>query len=150
MLDPGTTKNGEGRTIYMTAALRVLLEDQRKAVDALKANGTIIPAVFHRNGRPIRGFYKAWRTACTTAGCPGRLLHDFRRTAVRNFVRAGIPERVAMAMSGHKTRSVFDRYDIVSPGDLQAAADTLNRAAGTITGTIEDAANVEAIDGRRK
>jgi integrase-like protein len=77
-------------------------------------------------GKRITTFIKAFRAACTKAGCPGRIPHDLRRTAVRNLVRAGIPERVAMQMTGHKMRSVFERYNIVSECDLVHAAKKLN------------------------
>ena len=75
------------------------------------------------------GFNKAWRRARVATGCPGRIPHDFRRTAVRTLVRAGVPERVAMQLTGHKTRSVFDRYHIVSGGDLRDAARRLDTYA---------------------
>jgi integrase len=136
-LDPGKTKNGEGRTFPMTRDLRELLDQQRTLTENFQRRRRVVcPHVFHRAGQPIKSFRAAFRTACTEAGCPGRVLHDFRRTAVRNLVRAGIPERVAMQMTGHKTRSVFERYNIVSAGDLREAAKRLDAVTGTISGTI--------------
>ena len=137
-LDPGKTKNSEGRTFPMTRELRDVLHQQRAITENLQRQLKVVcPSVFHRSGRPIKSFRSAFRTACAEAGCPGRILHDFRRTAVRNLVRAGIPERVAMQMAGHKTRSVFERYNIVSAGDLREAAKRLDAVTGTISGTIE-------------
>lgn len=95
-LDPGATKNRQGRTFPMTAELRALVDRQHAITDNLRRDGTICPHVFHRRGKPIRSFRAAFSAACREAGCPGRLLHDLRRTAVRNLVRAGIAERVAM------------------------------------------------------
>ena len=73
---------------------------------------------------------RTWRTACKNAGCPGMLRHDFRRTAVRNMVNLGVSEKVAMTVTGHKTRAVFDRYHIVSPSDLQDVARRLAEKSG--------------------
>jgi integrase len=124
-LDPGTTKNGDGRVFTFTVELRELLKKLCVEHDALKKQGTIGRFVFHRDGTPnlrIKSLRKPWATACKKAGVPGRLFHDLRRSAARNFVRAGIPERTAMDLLGHKTRSIFDRYNIVNDGDRRDAA----------------------------
>ncbi|MBI3799963.1 MAG: tyrosine-type recombinase/integrase [Deltaproteobacteria bacterium] len=84
--------------------------------------------VFHDYGHRIVNYYKRWHQACQEAGLSGKIPHDFRRTAVRNMVRVGIPERVAMQMAGHKAHFVFDRYHIDSDGELQEAARRLETA----------------------
>ncbi len=130
-LDSGTTKERFGRVFPFTIELRTLFTEQRSYTDKIQMEkGIVIPWVFHRNrGQRIRSFRGAWATACKRAGLPGRIPHDFRRTAVRNLVRAGVPERVAMQLTGHRTRAVFDRYNIVSEGDLKAAATQLDKVA---------------------
>lgn len=129
-LNPGETKNDNARTLYLDDMLL-------KEMHLLFAKRHLgCPYVFQRDGKPIRDFRDAWDTACIKAGlwemekdkdgkdvkAPTKLFHDFRRTAVRNMVRSGTPEGVAMKISGHKTRSVFDRYNIVSDNDLRLAA----------------------------
>ena len=141
-LDPGETKNEEGRTLYLDGELM----EQMKSLFTNRQLGCSY--VFHRNGEPIRDFRGSWETACIKAGLyevlkddggrpavikdkkgneevvkvPTKIFHDFRRTAIRDMVRSGVPERVAMKISGHRTRSVFDRYNIVSDQDLKEAA----------------------------
>jgi integrase len=132
-LEDGTTKNGEGRIFFLTAELKAMLEEQDRR---RRATGHIIPWVFFRmvaQGRggekkpePITTFTKAWQAACIAAGCPGRIPHDFRRTAVRNLDRAGIPRSVAMRMVGHKTEAIYRRYRIVDEQDLKDAAARLD------------------------
>ena len=133
-LEPGTTKTGEGRVFPFTADLRALLERRRAVTRARERElGRLVPHVFTRaNGEPLGTFNKAWATACRAAGVPGRVLHDFRRTAVRNLVRAGVPERVAMQMVGWKSRQMLDRYHIVSAGDLIEAARKLDAARSRV------------------
>ncbi len=115
-LEGSQTKNGSARAFTLTSDARYLmfaLIEGKKPEDS----------VFTRpDGSPIGDFRKLWANVCERAGVPGLLIHDLRRTAVRNMVRSGVSDNIAMAISGHKTRSVFDRYDIVSEADLDAAA----------------------------
>jgi len=110
-----TSKNDEPRVFpfHNYPALRELLEAQRERTRELeRKTGCIVPTVFHRGGRPIQTFGAAWRGACKRAGVAGRLVHDLRRTAVRALERAGVPRSTAMALTGHKTASVYARYAI--------------------------------------
>jgi len=132
-LEPRTTKNKGGRTVAYREIdeLREVIEAQWQRHLALRLEGTICPWVFeHKGGRPIKSYRRSWLTACRRAGVPGRVPHDFRRTAVRNLERAGVPRKVAMAMVGHKTESVYRRYDIVTESDLHDAAAKLNVGQG--------------------
>ncbi len=83
------------------------------------------PYVFHNHGRFIVDFRKAWRSATKRAGLVGTLFHDLHRSAVRHMREAGIPENVAMQIAGHKTRAVFERYNIVSERDIKQAAEKM-------------------------
>jgi integrase len=122
-LEPGTTKNREGRTFYLTPELRACLEGQKAATVALqRQTGRIVPWVFHRGGEPIRCLRGARAGACRRAGLPGGIPHDFRRTAVRNLERAGVPRSTAMAMVGHKTEAIYRRYAIVDGTMLKEGA----------------------------
>jgi integrase len=137
-LEPGMTKNRHGRTFDYSEVpeVKTVIDAQWAEHEGLRLAGRLCPLVFHRNGRQIRSFRHAWEAACMAAACPGRLIHDLRRTAVRNLVRAGVPERTAMTISGHKTRSVLDRYDIVSEADIREAGRRLSTLTGTVSGTV--------------
>ena len=122
-LEPGETKNGEGRNFPLTPELREVLAEQIEKTRRIEQKtGRIIPSLFHRDGNPIRDFRGAWASACKSAGVPKRIPHDFRRTAVRNLERAGVPRSAAMAMVGHRTESIYRRYAIVDEAMLKEGA----------------------------
>ena len=140
-LDVGSTKNDDGRAVSLSPDLQAEITAQIERVRALELKtGRVIPYLFPHfqnsnrvvAGDRLRDFNLAWRNSCDRAGYPGTLRHDLRWTAVRNLVNAGLSERVAMTVTGHKTRSVFDRYHIVSPADLQDAARKLAAHRPTI------------------
>jgi integrase len=129
-LPPELSKNKKGRLLPLTGELAAIIKraKARRRLDC--------PYIFHHNGKPIGSFRKAWKTACVAVG-PGRfvkndkgekkyegiIVHDLRRSCVRHLIQAGVGEKLAMQLTGHKTRSVFDRYHIVSDADLQEASE---------------------------
>lgn len=157
-LEPGTTKNDEGREFAFTRDLEEALRVQRAYSDRVEHDRAMVCRwVFHRKGKRIRTWRRRWLTALLTVGLAHReahedgtpnprgtiiahvVPHDFRRTAIRNLARAGVAEAVAMKMCGHETRSVFDRYNIVTGDDMRNAAaklDAATAAAGTVPGTV--------------
>ena len=118
-LSPARSKTLVGRILPMSQPIAEALARRRARRDPDS------PLVFHRDGIPIRRWRTAWRTACQAAGVPTRFLHDCRRTAARNLIRASVPERVAMLLTGHKTRAIFDRYNIINEQELLEAGDQL-------------------------
>lgn len=118
-LEPGTTKNKDGREVTMTATVHHLLV---QCVEGKSGDN----AVFTRlDGKPVKDFRDIWAKATEAAGVPGLLFHDLRRTAARNLRRAGIAEGVIMKIGGWRTRSVFERYAIVSQSDISDALEKL-------------------------
>jgi len=134
-LEPGRTKNDDGRVFPFTDTVRALLDELWNEHEALQKAGTICPYVFHRNGRRIKSLRKSWALACEAAGHPGKLVHDLRRSAVRNMERAGLSRSVAMQLTGHKTEAVYRRYAITSEADLREGVDRLNGAIASRGGT---------------
>jgi len=124
------SKNRQPRTIPFVGALADLIERRWQARTFTRRDGTtgLAEHVFHRRGKPIRGFRDAWQKACTAAGHPGLLFHDLRRSAVRNLTAAGVDQAVAMRITGHKTVSVFQRYRIVADDDVRAALERTEQA----------------------
>lgn len=153
-LKVGETKNSEARTVYLDKELKAMFQSKW---DNKMQNSVAIQFVFPSpiGSGKIVNFRRAWNAACRKLGLgygyklsekytqkwqgklpAGPMFHDFRRTAIRNMIRAGTPEKVAMMISGHKTRSVFDRYNIVNDADLKLATQRQEAYLKTQMGTI--------------
>ena len=118
------SKNKEPRLLPLIGELSEIIERRWRARAIQKPDGstTLAEFVFHQgDGRPVGEFRKSWKSACKKAGTPGLLVHDLRRSAVRNFDREGIGQAVAMKITGHKTLSVYQRYRIVDESDMRDA-----------------------------
>lgn len=121
-LDPGTTKNREGREVTIESG--TLLQLLRHCVEGKRPENH----VFTRGNKPIRDFRRSWEKLCASAGVPALLFHDLRRSAARNLRAAGVPEEIIMRISGWKTSNVFKRYAIVDKTDVRVALKQLERA----------------------
>jgi integrase len=154
-LNAQDTKTDTPRVLYLTGdLLRVLATWKERCESKWPA----CPWICHYGGVRLERLRRSWRTACTRVGLgqmvfdpekgrrvwEGKIPHDFRRTAIRNVLRAGVPEKIAMAISGHKTRSVFDRYNIVNETDLAKAVKSLSdyfeREKQASVGTLAESA----------
>ena len=139
-LERKQTKTDTSRGLYMTGDfLKVML----KAKEVRDCEYPTCPWVVHLRGQLVKSFDHGWTVLMKRLSMSGVLFHDLQRTVVRNLVRAGVPETVAMKISGHKIRSVFDRYNITSEENLKEAANRLDayiqRKMVTLPVTLEEA-----------
>ena len=122
-IDPEDKRDSTGRSFPLTPELRELLDQQLvKTGDLERKKGQIIPWLFHREGKPIRDFRKAWNQACQRAGLNGKLPDDLRRTAVRNLERAGVSRPAAMALVGHRSDSIYRGIPAIGHSVLKESA----------------------------
>jgi integrase len=136
------TKNKRARTLVVAAGSALFAVLERR----LTARHPGSPLVFHRNGRPVRDFRGAWAKACGAVGLHGQLFHDLRRSAIRNMVRAGVNETVARSISGHRTRSIFDRYNVSDERDLEQAV----LVTDAYTADRQGDRRIESLDAHRR
>lgn len=129
------SKNGEGRVLPLDEDLGKLIERQWLRREYCKATRQIVLSehVFHLRGNQISGTTIArwWKDARLKSGLPGKIFHDLRRSAVRDMIRGGVPQTVAMKISGHKTESMFRRYNITTTTDMLEALDRRRRYVET-------------------
>jgi integrase len=140
----GETKNDEGRIVYLTDECRLLVTELRKG----KQPDDFL--FLRENGEPVRDLRGTWAAVTEEAKLPGLLFHDFRRSAVRNMIRRGVPQKTAREISGHKTDSVFNRYNIVSEADLQDAARRIEAGAKTVVMHSECTVEPEGQSGQER
>ena len=100
-----TSKNGQPRILALAGDIAEVI--------AVRRSRAVGEYVFHRHGKPLQDFRTAWKVACERAGLPGRLVHDLRRSAIKRLIEGGVDQRTAMSISGHRTVSTFQRYQIV-------------------------------------
>jgi integrase len=136
-LRPELSKNKAGRLLPLRGELGEIFARAKelRKLDCMR--------VFHDDGRPIGDFRKAWKKALKEAELGPLLVHDLRRTAVRNLLASGVREKVAMQLTGHKTRTIFDRYSIVDDNDLAGAIDQLQNHLKAVR-TVRDTGKAKA------
>lgn len=154
------SKNGEPRKLALEGELWEIVQRRLKGGETIKETGvTVNPLVFHRvDGSPVQDIRKAWGTACRLAGIPereitkgdtvrrlpGKLFHGLRRTCARNLIRSGVSESVAMQVTGHRTRSMFQRYNISTEADLRDAIKKADMYVQSLPATREHGQNTDS------
>lgn len=142
----GETKNDEPVIVGLTTECPELLTELKRG----KQPDDYL--LTRENGKPVRNFRGTWDALTEAAGLPGLLLHDFRRSAVRNMIRRGVAQKTAMKVSGHKTDAIFSRYNIVSEADIRDAVRKIEQGAKdelhSYCTVAQECSNSEELEGK--